>query len=212
MIITEIKEIGKGKYKITRDDDIYLTLYYREMKGLSFRVEEEAGEEQWAIGLKSVIARGKKRVFHLLAKKDYTEHEIITKLSREHYHETQIHVILGYFRELGYIDDSCYVRKYYNVYKTSRSRRIIEQKLSQKGIGRQLIKETIDEEAGDEDAYKAAKGHAEKKYGRKDVTGEDYPKMIQFLMRRGFDYNLSRQVIQELMNSREEMDDIDSQY
>ena len=206
MLIREIEAIGKGKYKVIREDGLYLTLYTRELKGLGFEVDSQVGEEAWAIGAKSQMTRGKKRVFHLLAKKDYTEYEIRSKLQKENYHETFIEEILTYFKDLAYIDDYNDVSKYYNWYKTNYSRRIIEQKLSMKGIDREVMKTVINEAATEEDAYETARRLAWKKYGGKDIHREDYPKMTQFLMRKGFDYSLCKKVALEILEADTESD------
>ncbi len=198
MIITEIEAIGKGKYLIKREDGRSLCLYYREKKGLAMEVGCDISDEQWQMGVQSVFTRGKKRVFHLLAKKDYTSHEIMKKLSRELYDDEIAADILAYFSGLGYIDDRRYVEKYYTYYKETKSRRVIEHKLAQKGVGGGLMKEVLQELIGDEDAYIAAKRLGEKKYGTKVLKKEEFPKMVQFLMRKGFDYGLSKRVVDEL--------------
>lgn len=203
MKITEITQAGKGKYIITNDNECFVCLYYKELKGLQFEVGQVTSEEQWDIANKSVVTRGKKRIFHLLARKDYTESEIRKKLDKEHYHEANQTTIIDYFRELGYIDDVKYVTKFYNYHKTSKSRRIIEQKLKLKGIDGTVLKEVLEVEVGDQDAYLAARAHGIKKYGHKVMKKEDYPKMVQFLMRKGFDYPLCKKIITEIMDGIE---------
>lgn len=203
-MIVSIEQVGKGKYMITDETRGFVCLYYREMKGLDFEVGKACTVEQWAIAKKSVVTRGKKRVFHLLARKDYTEHEITTKLVKEHYDGDDVQYILDYFKGLGYIDDSNYVIKYYKCYKESRSKRVIEQKLKLKGISNEMLKDVLMEEVGEDDAYNAAKRQAVKKYGGKELSRDNYPKMIQFLMRKGFDYGLCKQVIGEIFDSQSE--------
>lgn len=204
MRITEITAIGKGKHIITNDDEHFVCLYYKDLKGLQFEVDKETTEEQWAIAKKSVITRGKRHVFHLLARRDYTESEIRKKLVKGHYDVDDQTLIIDYFRELGYIDDVQYVTKFYNYHKGSKSRLVIEQKLKLKGILDTVLKEVLAEEVGEKDAYIAARAHAFKKYGNKDMKKEDYPKMVQFLMRKGFNYPLCKKIITEIMNGTEE--------
>ncbi len=207
MKITEITEAGKGKHIITNEDGYFVCLYYKELKGLEFEVDKDTTKERWAIANKSVITRGKKRIFHLLARKDYTESEIRKKLIKEYYDEDNQNNILDYFRELGYIDDVKYVTKFYNYHKGSKSRLVIEQKLKLKGIPDPVLKEVLAEEVGEKDAYIAARAHAFKKYGNKDMKEEDYPKMVQFLMRKGFHYPLCKKIITEILNGTEEEDE-----
>jgi len=198
VIIVEITQLGKGKYLVKNDEEAFVSIYYKDLKGLGFVVDQACTEEQWAIATKSVIIRGKKRVFYLLSRKDYTEHEIRSKLVKEKYDDDQVKTILEYFENLGYIDDVSYSNKYYNYYKDSKSKRIIEQKLKLKGISSELLKELFSEKNLEKDAYKAAKKLAIIKYGGRELEKDNYQKMVQFLMRKGFDYSVCKNTIDAL--------------
>lgn len=198
MLIVEITQFGKGKYLVKREDGAFVCIYYRELKAIGFVLDQSCSEDQWDIATKSVITRGKKRVFHLLSRKDYTEHEIRSKLIKEKYDQKEQQTIIDYFINLSYIDDTKYMTKYYNYYKETKSKRIIEQKLKLKGIPTDLLKELFADKNLEKDAYLAAKKAALLKYRSKELKREDYPKMVQFLMRKGFDYGLCKNIIEAL--------------
>lgn len=202
MLIESIEGTTKGKWKVTREDGRFITLYTREVKSLRF-VEGGACEEaQWQIGVESVITRAKKRVFHLLAKRDYTENELSSKLEREGYDEPEIELVLHYFRQLGYVNDHRYTEKYLTYYKTTMSLRMIQHKLKNKGIPESTIKLVIEETVAYEDELNAARRQANKKYGGKELQREAYPKMVQFLLRKGFDYSIAQQAVAELFGKK----------
>lgn len=201
MLITKIEPIQKGKQVITREDDAFLCLYTREAKALDFEEGKACTKEQWEMGVKTVETRGKKRIFHLLGRKDYTASEVTRKLTKEHYDAPQIQTILAYFESYGYIDDANYVRKYYQYYKATKSRRAMMYKLKEKGINDGLMREILAEEAAEEDDYNSALRHATKKYGHKTLAQADKGKMIQSLMRKGYPYNLCKGVIDEVFSN-----------
>lgn len=201
MLIRKIEQIQKGKQIITREDDAFLCLYTRETKALAFEEGKACTKEQWDRGIKTVETRGKKRIFHLLGRKDYTASEVARKLTKEHYDAPQIEAILAYFEGYGYIDDANYVRKYYQYYKATKSRRAMVYKLKEKGIDDGLMREVLDEEAAEDDDYNSALRHATKKYGHKTLLQADKGKMIQSLMRKGYPYNISKAVIDNVFSN-----------
>lgn len=200
MTIVSVTSVGKNKYVITNDKDEFICLYYREMKAFGMKADTEISDDVWQKARKEVITRGKKRLFHLLSRKDYTEHELRTKLSKTHYDVISMDQVLAYFNELGYVDDRNFAKKMYNYYKKEKSLRWIEHKLQQKGIDRYLIKESLEEVQGDEDNLKAACNAASKKIRRKDLTFEEQNKVIQSLARRGFDYATAKSAVDKIIN------------
>ncbi|PKM68142.1 MAG: hypothetical protein CVU95_05730 [Firmicutes bacterium HGW-Firmicutes-2] len=203
MHIKEIRKLEKGKHKILLDNDDYVILYYKELKAFKMVQDEAVEEETWALAKKAMTTRGKKRVYHLLGKKDYVIEEIRKKLVKEDYPSGIIEIILDYFIELGFLNDESYTEKYYRYQKATKSRRMIEMKLSEKGIPRDTIKtffETVDHQ---ETEYETAQKLLEKKYNNKDVTKEDYNKMARFLAYKGFDYDVINSVIMTYLKPKD---------
>jgi regulatory protein len=203
MYIKEIKKLENGKNKIILDNDDYVILYYKELKAFKMVQDEAIEEETWALARKAVTTRGKKRVYHLLGKKDYVIEEIRKKLVKEDYPIGIIETILDYFIELGFLNDESYTEKYYRYQKAEKSRRMIEMKLSEKGIPRDTIKaffETVDHQ---ETEYVTAQKLLEKKYNNKEVTKDDYNKMAHFLAYKGFDFDVIKSVIMTYLKPKD---------
>ena len=204
MHIKEIQKLEKGKNKIILDNDDYVILYYKELKTFKMVQDEELSEETWKQATKAMTTRGKKRVYHLLGKKDYVIEEIRKKLIKEDYPSPIIETILNYFIELGFLNDENYTEKYYRYQKSTKSRRLIEMKLSEKGIPRDTIKTFFESVDHQETEYETAAKLLEKKYNSKAVTKEDYNKMARFLAYKGFDYDVIKSVIMTYLKTNEE--------
>ncbi len=117
MIVIEIEKKERGKYRIVTDEDITIYLYYKELKALALEINREITEANWAKAMSILLARGKKRVFHLLARQDYTRYYITKKLRKDGYRDCLIEEIITYFEDKGFIDDLRFVEKYYAYYK-----------------------------------------------------------------------------------------------
>ncbi len=202
MIITQVEQLPKGKRKVVREDGRFLVLYAREIKGLDFAEGAEVKDEQWEIGVKGLITRGKKRIFHLLAKKDYTYNEIDKKLIKEHYDEPIRLAIIQYFEELDFINDEKYVAKYYRYHHERVSKRIMEHKLQMKGISSRFFNDVLESLETANHDFEAATFQCEKKYRFKEVSQEDFYKMVQFLSRKGFSYDVSKGVVKEFLTKK----------
>jgi len=205
MRIKEIQKLEKGKNKIILENEDYVILYYKELKTFNMVQEEEMDEDTWDLARKAMTTRGKKRVYHLLGKKDYVIEEIRKKLVKEGYPSPIIEIILNYFIELGFLSDENYIEKYYRYQKTLKSRRMMEMKLSEKGIPRDTIKTFFESVEHQETEYETAAKLLEKKYNNKVVTREDYNKMARFLAYKGFDYDIIKAVIMTYLKTTEEI-------
>ncbi len=205
MRIQEIRKLEKGKNKILLENGDYVILYYKELKAFKMVQDEEIEEETWALARKAMTIRGKKRVYHLLGKKDYVIEEIRKKLVKEDYPGPIIEDILNYFIELGFLNDENYTEKYYRYQKTTKSRRMIEMKLGEKGIPRDIIKTFFESVDHKETEYETAAKLLEKKYNSRVVTREDYNKMARFLAYKGFDYEVINAVIMTYLKTTEEI-------
>lgn len=204
MRVDEIKDLEKGKKQIFFEDGFYLVLYAKEIRKFGFEENGEIDEDVIEEASKQLIIRGKKRVYHLLAKKDYTVGEIETKLSKSLYHPRLIDIIIAYFVEMKFLDDASYLQKYVACYETTRSHRMMRQKLKEKGIDDTLLRNYFATEVDKAQEYETATSLLEKKYRRRKVEKEDYKKMSQFLAYKGFDYEVIRSVVNELIKNSED--------
>lgn len=139
---------------------------------------------------------------YLLGESDKTEQELILKLKSKDTEEKIILDIIEKLKELGLINDIRYVENWINVRKDlpGSNKRILFNKLLQKGIDKYLIQEKMEEIIIDE--YQTALDIAKKKYHLiKGDTEVKKTKTMIFLMRKGYSYDISRKVLNNIINS-----------
>ena len=89
---------------------------------------------------------------YLLDASPRTEYENRTKLLKSGYIDRYVTPVIDRIKEYGYIDDYAYARMYSESLRNSKnnSRRMIEQKLYQKGISAEVISEIMEDISIDE--------------------------------------------------------------
>lgn len=203
MIALKIEKQPRGRYRILTDEDVSILLYYKEMKALEIEEGKEITEKAWRQAQEILLTRGKKRVYHLLGRQDYTVSDIRNKLHKDGYSAVLVDQITTYFIDKGFIDDLRYIEKYYEYYKDQKSRRMIEMKLKEKGIDSAVLKGFFDElSAGSQESDTAAR-LLHKKFANKQVTRDDYVKMVRFLSYKGFNYDVCRAAVEELLKQED---------
>ena len=132
--------------------------------------------------------RAKIRCMHLLEKRDYTEKQLRDKLrmGKTEYPPEVIDEAIAYVKSYHYVDDSRYAAQYIEEKKARRSRRQIEQELLQKGIDREIVRQTFEEteQVPEEELirYWMEKRH----YDAQTADLSETRRMYAFLARKGF--------------------------
>lgn len=141
----------------------------------------------------------------LLATRARTEKEICDALRKNAYPETTIARVMARLHEAGYIDDADFAGHWAasRTQKGLGSRRI-RMELRQKGVDSETIDQTlcaIDEDELRLSARKAAKKAAR---GRNLSDPGERQKVLAALARRGYDFSLARQALQEIIDDSED--------
>lgn len=191
MIVTQLSEISRGRYRVYVEDEIAFVLYRGELRRLGIREGEEIPEESLREIQEEILPkRAVKRAMNLLQKRDYTAAGLREKLRNGDYPETCIEDAVAYVESYGYIDDLRYARDFilYNLDRKSRTR--IEQDLQRKGIDRKLTQQVfteLEEEGASQDEETMIRALLQKKkYDAKMATRQEKQRMYAFLYRRGF--------------------------
>lgn len=138
----------------------------------------------------------------LLAARARTEKEIVDSLHNNAYSDVVIAKVMARLHEAGYINDAQFAEQWASSRTTKGlgSRRI-RMELRQKGVDAEQIDLTLssmDDDAVMDSALKAA----QKASRGKDLSSPaDRQKILAALARRGFDFSLSKKVIQQLIDS-----------
>lgn len=191
MIVTQLTDMGKGRYKVYIEERPAFVLYRGELNRLGIREGEEITEETLREIREEILPlRAKKRAMNLLQKREYTSATLREKLRDGEYPEDCIEEAVAYVASYGYVDDLRYARDFivYNLDRKSRMR--IEQDLMRKGICKDMVRavfEELEEEGTRQDEASMVRSLLEKKkYDARTADGQEKQRMYAFLYRKGF--------------------------
>lgn len=191
MIVTQISEVSKSRYRVYLDGQFAFVLYKGELRQFQIREGQELSEESYQHIMTQILSkRAKLRSMNLLQSRDYTKRQLEDKLRQGDYPQECIDEAIAYVESYGYIDDRRYARDYIEYHIQIRSRNRIEADLMRKGIAKDIVREVFgelenlgveqDEMAMIRDLLK------KKKYSTDTATKQEQQKMYGFLYRKGF--------------------------
>lgn len=203
MMVTDIAEWNKKKYKVYVDYEFAFVLYkgelhkYRLQKNQSITVElyKEIRENL-------LLKRAKLRAMNLLTKRPYTEEKLRQKLRDGLYPQDCIDGAMEYVKSFGYIDDAAYARDYITYHRESQSKRQMEQKLRAKGICMQTIQVCMEElcgDGGEKVEIEQIRSLFQKRYkGRIPADSAEKVKMFNYFLRKGYSQGMVKKVLAEI--------------
>ena len=190
--IREIRQIGRGRYQVICESDPPFVLYEKELKTYGITEESECSAETYARICDEVFRRRAwNRCMYLLEKQDYTEEQIRRKLRDGYYPEEIIEETLSRLRDTGAVNDRRYAENYLQMNRGRYSRRMLEQKLLQRGIRRELITQVWEAEpsCAPDEAEQIRRQLQKKQYDPSSVTQEEREKIRRSLLQKGFSYD-----------------------
>ena len=130
--------------------------------------------------------------------------EIKKHLRKKGFEEPVIDLSLCKLQETGWLNDREFARRWIENRGAfrPRSKRLLRMELKAKGLDSDIIETELD----NVDEYEQAKNAARSRYSRyKELDWKDYQnKMYGFLSRRGFNYEIIREIVVLLWDEREE--------
>lgn len=190
MIVTEISEISKGRYKVFIDQEFAFVLYKGELRTYKIQCEKEISSEViYHIRNEVLSKRAKLRCMNLLKSKDYTRYQLQTKLKQGLYPDEIIEEALDYVAAYHYIDDERYAKAYIQYASNSKSPKKIEQDLITKGIDTEVIQHAMEDfldENEDHEEQLIIELLQKKRYSGANASIEERNKIIGYLYRKGF--------------------------
>lgn len=203
----EVQKRNKDRVNIYLDHEyafaISMELVYKE--GLSAKMEIDASRLR-DIADKEGYLKCKNAALRIIERSYKTEKEVRDKLREKEYTDSQIEKSIEFLKEYNFINDDSYARAYINDKLASRGRQKIKYDLIKKGIDRQIIDEKLSCIDSD-DERNTAMILAEKKY-RSISKGETDAyklsgKLYRFLLSKGYNYDLVKDVVKDVMKSEE---------
>lgn len=206
MDVTKVENVTTNKYKVFLDEEFAFVLYKGELSRFQIQEGEEITNEEFQeIKVDVVTKRAKKRVLYLLEKMARSEQQIREKLRKSYYTEDVIDQAVEYAKNFGYINDVSYARGYTHLKMKQKSKKEIYFALLGKGINKEIINEVL-EELLDQDDEKALiiKLIRKKKYNIEAIDRKEIQKINTFLIRKGFQYEQVKEVLESLMQEYQE--------
>ena len=140
MTVTDIVELSKTRSRIFIDNEAAFVLYKGEIRSMNIKKDRELSEESFRhIMDELLIKRARLRCLNLLKSRDYTKHQLMSKLKQGFYPETVIENAIAYTASYGYIDDVKYAKSYIKYAGNSKSKKQITNDLQKKGVSKQDI-------------------------------------------------------------------------
>ncbi len=202
MVVTQLEELEKSKFKVYIDYNYAFLLYRKDIEHYEVKEGCEIADYVYdKIIEDTVFRRAKQKALAVLKFKDRTEHELRGKLSDTGYPSEVIERTISYVKEYGYLSDERYIGAFVRDRMKVKSRRVIKTLLLQKGADKELVAQIMQEEYEqydeEEDIEMQAiiKAVSKKTKNKDELTVQDKQKMIASLYRKGFELDKIKKVI-----------------
>lgn len=148
------------------------------------------------------IVRGKEYLLRLLSRRVYSRYEISNKLNSKGYPENIISNLILWLENKNYINDELFASMWaqFRLQNKPIGRYKLNQELRVKGIKMEVIQKVIDKTYKEIDETTLARNLIEKKIESSKIKNIkiDPKKIYNFLLRRGFSGEVSKNIYNEL--------------
>lgn len=186
MVVLEITEASKGRYRLHLDGGDDIVLYKGEVRKWNLQEGSEISEELYCSIVEEILRpRCRKRALHLLERQERTKHQLMQKLRENGYSESLAEDAVSYCEGYGYINDQSYAERYVRTYQSTKSNLQIRNALYQKGIQSELVEQALHERDCDESDM-IERLLQKRRYDPQQADRKEQQKTYQYLLRRGF--------------------------
>lgn len=202
MTVQSIKKISKYKFKITTDETCF-SLSFKHLNQYGLEEGSELSDKNYEkIEREVLLPSAKKKTLDLLLKMDQSEKELRRKLALKYYPETVIDEAVSYVKKYNYINDERYAKNYVSYRSGGKSKKQVKMELQLKGIDKEKVEELVSESFDEEEALVKL---IKKKIGFKTALDRtEMRKLMAYLYRRGFEGELIRTKIKEVLHCHED--------
>ncbi len=152
------------------------------------------------------IIRGKEYLLRLLSRRIYSRYEISRKLNNKEYPEKIIANLIFWLEDNDYINDELFAKMWaqFRLQNKPIGRYKLNQELRIKGIKQEIIQKVIDKTYNEIDELTLARNLIKNKTASSEIKNiRINPKKIyNFLLRRGFSGEVSKNIYDELNNTK----------
>jgi len=200
----EVQKRNKERVNVYIDNayafSIYSELVYRE----NLRVNSEVDEEKLlSLAKKENVSKCKETALKIIERSYKTEKEMQKKLMEKGYDFDSIEIVINFLKEYNFINDSNYVKMYIKDRISTQGKQKIKYSLIRKGISVEIIDEFINKIESDDEKVVAIE-MTKKKYKtlikRENDRFKLWNKLCRYLVGRGYDYSISKEVVNEVLD------------
>jgi len=152
------------------------------------------------------IIRGKEYLLRLLSRRIYSKYEILKKLSNRGYSKNIIANLVLWLESNNYINDELFARTWaqFRLRDKPIGRYKLYQELRIKGIEQDIIQNILDETYNQIDELTLARNLIKEKIVSSKIKNIsiDPKKIYNFLLRRGFSIEITRNICDEINNEQ----------
>lgn len=194
MEITDIAPLDKKRRKVYIDGQYAFPLYVSELRKYNIEAGAVLEENVYDDICSLLMRRVRERILYLITDYDRSEQNIRQKISMAGYRGSFVDDAIDSLKEYGYIDDLRFARYYAESMRDTKGRSAfaISRSLYEKGISRDVIDTVMGELDIDEEAQilKALSSRGYNEDNIRQIDDKERHKLISFLMRKGFSYDL----------------------
>jgi len=206
MIIDRVVRKDQKNVVIYFDNDEKLILSDDTFYNSGLRKGDKVSEDRYSYFIEqNILYHIKQRALSFLSRRLHSERELLIKLKGKSYDERLIKIVLNDLKIASFLDDKNFAFSYVEE-KLKRKKwgiNKIRAALFSKGVSSNIIDEAISEFDNTENNIELVNELARKKLEQLKKRNLDekkiYPKVIAFLLSRGFDYSLSAEVCNKIM-------------
>ncbi|MCL6494476.1 MAG: recombination regulator RecX [Ignavibacterium sp.] len=152
----------------------------------------------------------KQKAFRLLQRRIHTSRELYIKLRQKFYDELLIKNCLTELQQKGFINDKEFALAFISEKQKSKkwSKAKLRSELIKRGVSSEIISEVLNQTFNNEREIESAKEIAEKKLSQIIKKENDkrkvYQKIMMYLQSKGYDYEMSSEVVRKILKSDDE--------
>jgi len=151
------------------------------------------------------LQNAKNIALNYLSYKSRTQKEVEKKLLDKKISKEVIEKVIDFLLKYNYLNDEEFVEEV--IKHSKKSKRVIYQKLLEKGVSKELIEEKLKEISDEDEEEKAFMLSKKKLVQLKNIENIKKKKKINdFLLRKGFSYNIINRVLIKLFKGEVEND------
>ena len=209
-VITKIEEQkNKKRVNIFVDDAFFCGLLKETAVVFGLKPGKEIKEDVLKEAVfESEVKSAFNKATDYLGLRMHTKKELFEKLLKKGYEKPVIEKAISKLEEYHYVDDGMFAKQF--VSSNSRlSKRMIENKLREKGVSSNSIDEAFSSRSDDEE-FELCFYHAQKYVSSKDMTKENaYQKLYASLARKGFSFENIKKACKKLNTDDDGFDSYD---